>query len=312
MSPLDRVHAALTYLCIAATVGLASLALGAPLSAQALSEDFNWSTSQQFPPAGWTTFDAGTAPYAWGEASLALPNSAVYMGQAADAAAHDYSPQGTLCDSWLVSPMMDLRGYATPRLRFDSEVFWVNFMAHYPGSVHDGRSTVEISVDGGISWAEAWTEGALVNGATALELDLTPISGLPSVQLGFRYRGSFAHAWSVDAVRVDNGGQPVGPGVAVLGDCPGLTVLRATGMTPGGPIAVYVAAGPGATVLGGGACAGLLVPALAPTRLPVGAQIADTNGLLVVQGALPAAACGSWWLGVVDLAGCSAPAPVAL
>ena len=117
-------HAASAGRRIAVLAGLALVPVG-PLSAQVLSEDFHWSATQQFPPAGWTAVDAGTAPFAWGEASLALPNSSVYMSQVADAAAHDYSPQGTLCDSMLISPIMDLRGYATPRLRFDSEVFWL-------------------------------------------------------------------------------------------------------------------------------------------------------------------------------------------
>ena len=288
-------------------------ALAAAVSGQAISEDFDYGATGQFPPAGWTSVDGGTAPRVWNEASLALVMSGVYMVQIVDAAAHDYSAAGVNCDSRLVSPSIDLRGFAAPRLCFDSDVFWVNFMAHYPGSSHDGQSTIEVSADNGQSWTEVWSETALVNGATAgIEVDLAAWSGLPSVWVAFRYRGSFAHAWSVDTVRLDNGGQPVGPGLALVGSCPGGMQLRATGMTPGGPVVFYAAPAPGATVVQGPTCSGLVLPAASPSRLPLGSQTADANGLVVVSRPASASLCGTLQLGAVDLTACVATGLVAL
>lgn len=281
---------------------LASLifVLAAPASAQVLNETFDYSTTGVFPPAGWSATTV-TAPYEWLEASIASPIYAVLLS---DAAAHDWSGTGTFCDSWLFAPSLDLSAHNAPMLTFDSDVYYTQFMAHYPGALGTGTSDVEVSSDGGVTWTNEWTETAIVDQFyPGIQVDLSAYAGLPSVEIAFVYGGDNGHDWGVDNVIVDNVG-PVGPGLAVSGICPGVMTLNGSGMTAAGPVVFAYSLAAGSFTVPGGPCAGLTVPMSNPTQL--GVVVADASGNASFTGSAPASACGNVTAIAVDGVTCTA------
>lgn len=278
------------------------LLMAGSANAQALNESFDTSSTLLFPPSGWTSSDTGTG-VVWADSSTYF----FAVSLTADAAAHDYFYSSTVttnCDDHLLSPTMDLSAMSAPELTFDSEVDWTGFMAHHPTSLSNGESDIDVSVDGGVSWAPAWTESATVDGYyPGILVDLASVGGQSAVQLRFRYYGFDAHSWAVDNVVVDQG-TPVGPALAISGTCPGAMQANASNMTPGGPVVFAYSAQAGSFTVGGGACAGLTVPIAAPTKLATVA--ADGSGNASLSGNVGAAACGNIAVVAVDGASCTA------
>jgi hypothetical protein len=284
----------------------AILVFAAPASAQVLNETFDYSTTALFPPAGWSATTV-TAPLEWLEASIATP---IYSVLLSDAAAHDWSGTGTVCDSWLFAPTLDLSAHNAPELTFDSDVYYTQFMAHYPTPAGSGTSDVEVSSDGGVTWTNEWTETAVIDQFyPGIQVDLSAYAGMPSVDIAFVYGGDNGHDWGVDNVIVDNIG-PTGPGLAVGGTCPGVMTLDASGMTPAGPVVFAYSLSSGSFTVPGGPCAGLTVPMASPVQL--GTVIADGSGNASFSGSAPAAACGNVTTIAVDGVTCTASNPVGI
>lgn len=282
---------------------LAACALAAPASAQVLAEDFTYSATALFPPAGWTTSDLGTAPIVWREASLGTGVQVL----TADAAVHRWTTVGVPTLSRLTSPTFDLSGLGTPVCTFDSALNDVEWMLHFSGpsgSLGNGTSDLDLSTDGGVTWTSEWQETAQVDGYTpGLQVDLAPYAGQPAVQLCFRYAGDDGHEWAVDAVVVDNGGNPVGPSLAVVGGCPGPVTVQGSGMTPGGAVGLGYGTQSAPTVLAGGPCAGTTVQVASALRVLV--LQADAAGAFALGFTLPPAACGALYGQALDVATCA-------
>jgi len=271
---------------------LAVLALAGPASAQVLNETFDFSATGVFPPAGWTATDIGTFPVVWHEVSTGPFGVQVLTS---DAASHRWTSFGVACESRLISPTLDLSGLATPTLRFDSDLDDVAWMLHFAGSsgsLGNGTSDLDVSADGGATWTSAWSETSQVDGFTpAIQVDLHAYAGLVGVQVAFRYAGDDGHEWAVDNVIVDNGGNPVGPTLALTGSCPGTMTLLGSGMTPGGVVALAYATQLGTATVGSArACAGTTIGLLNPRSVQF--VVADVNGAFSRALSLPQAACG--------------------
>jgi hypothetical protein len=185
---------------LVALIPLAVLAATSSLTSQqvALTEHFS---SGVFPPTSWSLQQNGL--------SLGWEDGAI--GGAPETAFHnDYSAgAGGTNDNLLESPSFDLSGFTGTYLHFENRVRWANFMAHHPNSMGDGASSVEVSVDGGVSWTSIWSEARNVDGVEDTILDLSSYAGQTSVKLGYRYIGNFAHEWTIDDISVDD--SPLAP-----------------------------------------------------------------------------------------------------
>lgn len=142
-----------------------------------LDEDFSGGV---VPPAGWTSVSLGTL--AWG------------FDAAEGAAQHNYDGSG-YCDSWLITPLLDLQTGVTLSFRqkgdfsawYEYHGIWVSVAGNDPTS-GDFAELVEIGAAPG-DWA-------------GYAVDLSAYTG-QTVYLAFVYRGTDADRWWVDAVVVE-------------------------------------------------------------------------------------------------------------
>ena len=73
------------------------------------------------------------------------------------------------------------------------------------------RNAIQVSIDGGATWADVWLSTTLDDGTYAIEVDLSAYAGMSAVQIAFEYQGFFANAWRIDRVVIDD--QPFIPPV---------------------------------------------------------------------------------------------------
>ena len=278
---------------------LAICAIAAPASAQALNESFDYSTTAVFPPTGWMTTNNNAGAYVGFDEPAITPCSVGTL--TADCAGHDDFGSATTNDNSLHAPTMDLTGYGSAELNFDSDLGWGAFTTI--GGAGNGTSDVEVSTDGGATWTSVWQETQGTTGYyPGQNADLSAYGGNAAVDMRFDYFGDYAHAWAIDNVVVDNAVAP-GPALAVSGTCPGALTADASNMTAGGPV-VFAWGLSGSLTLAGGPCAGLSLPVASTRHLATVA--ADASGNASITGNAPASACGSVILLAVDGASCTA------
>lgn len=162
------------------------------LSAQTtyLSEDF----TNGVPPAGWT------------RTQVSGSNGWISGGTRAW---HEDEANGLSCDSYLISPIIDLSTATNAYLHFAGETYYTTYLANHPTSSGDGVSTIEVSTDGGISWTILWTDTSQNNNDTyAPNLGLNAYIGSSNVQVSMHYYGTFAHEWWVDYLIIDDSPVP--------------------------------------------------------------------------------------------------------
>lgn len=207
---------------------LAVVALAGSLSAQTnvLTEDFSAGVGAN----GWTLVNnnLSTGGIGW-EADL-VGGRAWHQDEFA-------TPSS---DNTMVSPVMDFTGLSGMTLTFDGETNWAFYLANHPSTVGDGVSTMEISTDGGATWAVVWTDTSLANGDTySPSVDLSAYDGMANVQLGVHFFGTYAQEWWVDNVSVDDGGSVGGLVYSVTNLVAGQTATFAvSGATAGGNVII--------------------------------------------------------------------------
>ena len=151
-----------------------------------LSEDFTGGV----PPAGWT--DTKT------------PGSLGWHQSAGTRAWHE-DESGITCDSYLISPDIDLSTATTAYLHFAGDTYYSAYMANHPSSFGDGVSTIEVTTDGGATWTVIWTDTTTVdNTPYAPNLGLNAFVGSATVNISMHYYGTYAHEWWVDYFIVDD------------------------------------------------------------------------------------------------------------
>ena len=271
-----------------------------PVAAQqALNEQFNFSTTATFPPTGWAEWNINGGPNLGWEDPSVQPVSLNALGN--DAAGHDDFVSGVTNDFMLISPPISLVNFNTPRLVFDESLGFSNFLANHPASLGDGFSTIEVSTDGGVTWAVVWNETRTIDFPYyGITVGLAPYAGFAPVELGFHYYGTWAHTWVLDNVIVDNG-IPM-PTLAVNGNCPGPGKIVCTNMTPGGQVYVGWSFLPGLYTIPAGPCAGVTVPLFNPTLQFT--RFADAFGTVSINGNMPPAACGLVTMVAFDVVTC--------
>ncbi|MGC4806440.1 S8 family serine peptidase [Micromonospora sp. DT233] len=160
-------------------------------------------------PAGWSVVDNANSGQVWkftdaGERG----NLTGGTGNFAIIDSDDYGSGGRQ-DTSLVSPVVDLSDVATPVIRFNQDYNWLN----------SDRADVDLSVDGGTTWANVLRQAADVRGPRATEVPIPQAAGKSEVQVRFHYyEASWEWWWQVDNVLIGsevtcepiNGGLVVG------------------------------------------------------------------------------------------------------
>jgi subtilisin family serine protease len=159
------------------------------LSDPVLSEEFSSGSL----PAGWEVVNNGAGGWAFNDPG-GQGNLTGGSGGFADADS-DAAGSGTTVDTYLVTPTLDLSGVATPSLSFNSD---------FRDLLVEDFTDVDVSVDGGATWTNAYHQEASLRGPRLEEVALGAAANQSNVKLRFHYFGTFDWWWQVDNVRVVN------------------------------------------------------------------------------------------------------------
>jgi hypothetical protein len=101
---------------------------------------------------------------------------------------------------FIYTPQIDLSTVSGAWLKYDS------YFEGYTDGIDTEKATVEISLNGGTSWATIQTVPAdlSVNSFKTRYIDLSPYNYLSNVKIGFRYsdKGGWMKGWAIDNVAV--------------------------------------------------------------------------------------------------------------
>jgi hypothetical protein len=118
---------------------------------------------------------------------------------------HEDETGGHTADNTLVSPIMDLSALTIVGAHIEGTTGYANYMANHSASLGDGVSTLEVTTDGGLTWAIVWTDTSTVsNTLFNADIDLSAYAGMTGVQLGLHYFGTYAHEAWFNSVLVDD------------------------------------------------------------------------------------------------------------
>lgn len=288
---------------------LLPLLAAGPLAAQqiVLEEHFDFYLTGVFPPAGWTEENVNANPLSPGwEDPQVVPVNCGLLGPTNVAGHDDHATGSGPHDNRLISPVLDLSSVAAPRLNFRNAICRANAMA-VAGQGGDGKSSIEVSTDNGVSWTEIWVQPAVANGAYAGEtVDLAAYGGMPQVQIAFRYYGSDAHVWSIDNVFVAEG--QTGGTLSMVGSC-GTTsaYLFVQNVTPLANIGLCFSPDLGGRIYSSPNCPLLFTGLGAWPARPVAVAQSSGFGTAVFTrpSGIPANVCGRY-VQAFDLASCQA------
>jgi hypothetical protein len=161
-----------------ATSFVASVLLASSLASQNtyLSEDFR---SGIFPPVGWAEINNGV--------------SLGWEDDISEYAFHDDFNGAN--DNVLLAPALDLSAATGVYLHAVQDQTFAIYM---------DSNTVEVSLDGGLTFSLVYTETTVTDGAQLLEVDLSAFAGMLDVQTAFRYMGDFSNEWRIDDLTLDD------------------------------------------------------------------------------------------------------------
>ncbi|GAA4466461.1 hypothetical protein GCM10023093_20650 [Nemorincola caseinilytica] len=143
----------------------------------------------------WTSRADG---YMYGTTTFHSPDATAFVMTNSDAGG-----SGMTTRTSLTSPAFSLAGYTSATL---------NFRHYYRYIASDVFARVEISTDGGATWAtvrDYRTAAATVGGAASFgtaTLDVTPYAGAANCKIRFNYSAGYGWYWAVDAVSVTGTG----------------------------------------------------------------------------------------------------------
>jgi len=198
-----------------------------PATGNLPNEDFNGTAP------GWTIGNAGLASTAWRYRPSPFSYSSAYVelnsyslnGSQFALANSDIGGTNSTTNTTLVSPVFSTVGYSTLQ---------VAFQQYYRNAPSD-LATVEISTDGGTTWAPVATyvdgQGSSTRPATST-INLDTYVSLPSVQLRWHYTTTWAYFWAIDNVAVTGTPAPFtyawslvsGDGLPAITNTPAITV----------------------------------------------------------------------------------------
>ncbi|MEV4759097.1 S8 family serine peptidase [Micromonospora sp. NPDC049559] len=163
-----------------------SVSVGTPLLAESFdttAKPAGWSVVNRTEDGGWTFEDLGRrGNLTGGSGGFAIVDS-------------DQLGTGNTQDTDLVTPALDFSAVSAPYVKFNSD--W--------RAVNSGDSAdIDVTSDGGATWANVWHQTASRRGPVVEEVSLAPVAGKANVQIRFRFRGTFAWWWEIDNLQVVN------------------------------------------------------------------------------------------------------------
>lgn len=141
-----------------------------------LTEDFRSGT---FPPVGWSEINNGVS-LGWEE-------------DVTEYAFHDDFHGAN--DNHLLTPVLDMSGVSAVYLHAVQELTFAQYM---------DTCSVDVTLDGGLSFTQVYVETSTVDGAQVLEVDLSAFAGNAAAQVSFHYFGDFANEWRIDEATIDD------------------------------------------------------------------------------------------------------------
>ncbi|GAA0945044.1 S8 family serine peptidase [Virgisporangium aurantiacum] len=169
-----------------------------------LSETFDAPTI----PAGWSTVKRNAGGAQWefndpgGDGNLTGGEGNFADGDSDEAGA------GTTTDTDLITPTVNLTGVSAPVLTFNSD---------FRDLGSEDFTDVDVSVDGGTTWTNAYHQVDSRRGPKVETVPLPAAANQANVKLRFHYFGTFDWWWQVDNVRVLNDACEPLPGGLVAG-----------------------------------------------------------------------------------------------
>jgi N-acetylneuraminic acid mutarotase len=169
---------------------------------------------------GLQPFDKATTPEGWSVVNLTDAggwsfDDPLNRGNQTGGAGHfaevdDYALGWATVDTELISPAYDFSAQTHPKLEFDTAL---------PGSYrfNDPTADIDVSTDGGHTWANAWHTTAVVNGPAHQSVDLSAYAGKSAVQVRFHYTGSLTGFWQLDDVALGTRSLDTLPGGLLTG-----------------------------------------------------------------------------------------------
>ncbi|WP_433384612.1 S8 family serine peptidase [Micromonospora sp. KLBMP9576] len=144
-------------------------------------------------PAGWSVVDNAASGQVWKFTDDgARGNLTGGTGNFAIIDSDEYGSGGKQ-DTSLVSPVVDLTGVTAPVIRFNQDYNWLG----------SDRADVDLSLDGGTTWANVLRQSADVRGPKVTEVAIPQAAGQAQARVRFRYYdASYEWWWSVDNVLI--------------------------------------------------------------------------------------------------------------
>jgi Carboxypeptidase regulatory-like domain len=168
---------------------------------------------------GWVFTDPGRrANHTGGSGNFAIVDS-------------DHDGQHNIQDTHLISPVINMSGNASPAVVFANDL----------EPAVNSTATVDVSVNGGSTWTNAWRESGLpgVRGSGSVTVLLPTAAHKAKVEVRFGYTGQWSQWWAIDNVFLGNrtctavkGGLVVGRAATTAGTgIKGATVTGPSGHT---------------------------------------------------------------------------------
>ncbi|UCE36896.1 MAG: tandem-95 repeat protein [Thermoplasmata archaeon] len=156
-----------------------------------------WGPFGDNPPAGWTIIDNGDGPSVWNSNDWHRDfYSSAYPGGTNSYAARVYFFPLENQDEELITPSIDVSGYSSVTLEYDT------YYDDYSLATVD-YGDVDVSFDGG-SWTTFYTYSQNDEGGHKSHIITIP-PGTSTVQVRWRYRASNEWSWFIDNVEVSSG-----------------------------------------------------------------------------------------------------------
>ena len=177
------------------TLLLASLLTALIANSQILTQDFEgaglptgWTRSQSTPSVGWV-FGATLSSQYW-----AIPTHTKYAASNDDANDNQAATLNVADKDRLITPPLDLTGQTAVAIKFD---------AFYTGA-YGSVATVEVSTNGGSTWANILTLDPNEAWQNNISANLTAYAGQSNVLVAFRHNdmGAWADGFALDNVSV--------------------------------------------------------------------------------------------------------------
>ncbi len=185
---------------------------------------------------GWVFNDPGSRPnHTGGTGGFAIVDS-------------DHAGQFHYQDTELVSPVINMSADTTPAVQFATD---------YEPAVNS-TATVDVSVDGGKTWANAWTSQGFPGapGPATVTIPLPRAAGKSQVRVRFGYTGQWSQWWEIDNVFLGNRTCHQGAGGLLIGraaDSSGNAINGATVASATNPTEKAITlATPGDSAINGG------------------------------------------------------------